>query len=96
MDTKMNEVVGVIIADHGEFSYESEWELAGKVKSIASFPLYIIRVAWHKGCDFEAEADGFGLGFGTQDDWSAIRDSSDDAKNQMLQKAINYLDLVIR
>lgn len=61
----------------------------------ARFDLFLIRNAWNNGCNFEKEADGFGVGFGTQGDWSAIRDSSDVATMMMLEKAINFLGLEV-
>lgn len=66
-------------------------ETDGKYKFKAGFPLFLIREAWSRGVSFEEEADGFGAGFGTRGDWSAIRDSSDDAINKMLEKALNAL-----
>lgn len=59
----------------------------------ASFPLFLIRRAWERGCvDIEKHADGFGAGNGTMGgDWSGIRDSSDQAKNAMLEAALNFL-----
>lgn len=56
----------------------------------ADFDLFIIRQAWFKGCDFEDLADGFGKGEGTHSDWSAIRDSSREATNKMLERALNF------
>lgn len=56
----------------------------------ASFPLFLIREAWEAGCDFEEDADGFGPGLGTHGDWSGIRDSSDEAKRVMFEKALNF------
>lgn len=63
----------------------------GPVDFSASWSLFLIREAWHRGCDFEAEADGYGSGAGTHGDWSGIRDSSPDAKRAMLEKALNRL-----
>lgn len=60
---------------------------------VASFPLFIIHVAWQRGCDLEALCDGFGLGLGTQGDWSAIRDSSPSAIIHMLNRACHFLEL---
>lgn len=62
----------------------------------ANFPLFLISQARAKGCDFEDLADGYGVGMGTlqpngESDWSGIRDSSDDAINQMLQRSLNHL-----
>lgn len=62
------------------------WEMA----FTASPDLFLIREAWHQGCDFEDECDGYGAGAGTHGDWSGIRDSSRDAKDAMLTKALNW------
>jgi hypothetical protein len=51
--------------------------------------LNLIHAAWGE-IDFEAEADGFGAGCGTYGDWSAIRDSSDEALALMLPKALAW------
>lgn len=58
--------------------------------NVASFPLFLIGEAWGK-VDYEDLADGFGAGMGTQGDWSAIRDSSDEAKEKMLERALNAI-----
>ena len=55
--------------------------------------LLIIRTAWNKGCNFEQECDGYGVGAGTNDDWSGIRDSSEPAIMAMLAKAMGFLSL---
>lgn len=57
----------------------------------ASLAMLLIDEAWGRGCSFEAEADGYGVGAGTHGDWSGIRDSSDEAKALMLEKALNFL-----
>jgi hypothetical protein len=59
----------------------------------ANFPLFLIRIAWERGCpDIEPHADGFGPGLGTMGgDWSGIRDSSVEATNKMLEAALNFL-----
>jgi len=55
--------------------------------------LLIIKLAWNGGCNFEDLADGFGSGLGTMGgDWSGIRDSSPEAINAMLAKALNHLE----
>jgi hypothetical protein len=72
----------------GQFTYHDD-ELG--VMATANFPLFLIKQAWDFGCDFEAEADGFALGAGTMGDWSAIRDSSDGAKEVMLAKAMGFI-----
>jgi len=64
----------------------------GPVNFDASFPLFLIREAWHRGMNAEDLADGFGEGLGTCDgDWSGIRDSSEKARNLMLERALNFL-----
>lgn len=57
----------------------------------ARVDLWLIRQAWESGADLEGLADGFGKGMGTMGDWSAIRDSSADAKVEMLEVAVEYL-----
>ena len=52
--------------------------------------LILIRAAWDAGLDLEDLADGFGLGLGTQGDWSGIRDSSPAAIRMMLERVLNY------
>lgn len=79
---------GADIANSGEFSYHD----AECFKHICGFPLFLIDQAWQRGCDFECLADGFGVGQGTMGgDWSGIRDSSDQAIEAMLTKALNFL-----
>jgi hypothetical protein len=53
--------------------------------------LMVVREAWDRGADFEAEADGFGAGAGTLGDWSAIRDSTPAAIAAMTRKALRYV-----
>jgi hypothetical protein len=81
----------ITINDDGTFEgYDSE--TAGGIQFHASFDRFFIRRAWDAGMDFEAEADGFGIGMGTMGgDWSGIRDSSDEAIALMFTKAINAL-----
>ena len=82
-------IVGVIINQAGSFAYT---DLERGCQASANFPLFLIKVAWEAGCDFEDLADGFGRGHGTMGgDWSGIRDSSDSATAVMLQRAINYI-----
>lgn len=57
----------------------------------ATWPLFIIGQARSRGCDFEEEADGYGAGAGTHDDWSGIRGSTSRAIERMTEKALNYL-----
>lgn len=54
--------------------------------------LFLIKRAWDRGCDLEDLADGFGP-IGTMGDWSAIRDSSAEAKDLMLLEALVFLGL---
>jgi hypothetical protein len=61
------------------------------VSAEASFDLLLIREAWRAGVDFEDLADGFGQGAGTHGDWSAIRDSSREAKDRMLARALEQV-----
>jgi len=80
----------VKIDEPGGFGYTD----ASGTKCSANFPLFLIRAAWNRGCDFEFEADGFGKGEGTCGDWSGIRDSSDEATEAMLEKALLHLNLI--
>jgi aryl-alcohol dehydrogenase-like predicted oxidoreductase len=58
----------------------------------ANFPLTIISAAWRAGVSFEDLADGFGPGMGTAGgDWSGIRDSSREATDKMLERALNKM-----
>lgn len=63
----------------------------GFVQYRADLALLLIREAWDAGVDYEDLADGFGAGVGTEGDWSAIRDSTPDAKRLMLERALNRL-----
>lgn len=76
----------IYILNPGSLSYRD----TNNVKHHANFPLLIIRAAWNAGCDFEAEADGYGAGFGTGGDWSGIRDSSPAAIARMFAKAMAF------
>jgi hypothetical protein len=71
----------------GSISFTDE---AG-VSNSANLALVLIEEAWRTGCDFEDLADGYGRGAGTMGDWSAIRDSTIGATEQMLERALNYL-----
>jgi aryl-alcohol dehydrogenase-like predicted oxidoreductase len=78
----------VTIHDLGRFTYRCKegWNHS------ACFPLALISMAWHAGCNFEDLADGFGRGLGTMGgDWSGIRDSSDEATAKMLERALNFI-----
>jgi hypothetical protein len=81
-----NDIHRVTIEHVGAFSYID----ASGTSCRANFPLFLIRLAWDKGEDFEDLADGFGAGMGTLGDWSAIRDSSEDASSAMLERAVNF------
>ena len=58
----------------------------------ADLALYIIRLAWEAGMNAEDLADGFGRGLGTGGDWSAIRDSSHEAVEAMLDRALKFIE----
>lgn len=81
------EIDELYIEDAGSLRYQDEDEFVHR----ADFVLLIIRRAWHAGVGFEDLADGFGPGCGTKGDWSAIRDSSDQAINKMLKRALNHM-----
>jgi hypothetical protein len=83
MKKRFNEVK---LNEDGTFSFENE----DGYKCTASFNLFLIKEAWGR-VDYEDLADGFGEGVGTHGDWSAIRDSSPEAKNKMLERALNAL-----
>lgn len=75
---------GTFEGTHNDFGRPTEFHWG--------FPLFLIHAAWERDCDFEDEADGFGVGKGTMGgDWSGIRDSSDEALARMLEKALNFL-----
>jgi hypothetical protein len=79
------------VYDPGKFEYTHH----RGYKVTANFHLFLIQAAWYKGCNFEAEADGFGQGLGTMGgDWSGIRDSSVGALEKMLEKALKFLKLI--
>ena len=62
---------------------------------IAKLDLMILKIMWTScGEAFERLCDGFGPGAGTgpDGDWSAIRDSSDEAKTKMLEHSLNVLE----
>lgn len=65
---------------------------AGEVNFSARWDLFLIREAWHAGCDdLEHLCDGYGPGAGTHGDWSGIRDSSPEAITRMTEAALNFL-----
>ena len=68
----------------------------GKMSYTADLVILLLKIGWNKtdrlGEKFEELADGFGIGAGTLGDWSAIRDSSDDAKMKMLEATLNHLE----
>ena len=72
--------------EDGTLHYQSE--TGGNTTS--DLALLLIHHAWGAVC-FENEADGYGAGVGTHGDWSGIRDSSDEAKTKMLEKALNHI-----
>lgn len=83
-------ITNLEIKHGGSFSYTKRDGTAAS----AEFPRFLIHVAWRRGCNFEDLADGFGQGLGTcGGDWSGIRDSSDEAIERMLERAITFLEL---
>lgn len=68
-----------------------EWK-KGSRRGSAAITLHVIRMAWHAGLDVEEDADGFGPGAGTHGDWSAIRDSSKEARARMFGKALDFIE----
>ena len=80
----------VEITSGGWEGFHASGDLEG-MRFSADPALLIIRQAWDRGCDFEEEANGYGIGAGTNGDWSGIRDSSRDSRNVMLTKALNHL-----
>lgn len=76
----------VLTSDGGGFKGQD-----GDNRFSAEFPRFLIHEAWARGADFEALADGFGVGNGTHGDWSAIRDSTPEAINAMFEVALNIL-----
>ena len=90
--TKGETMKNLRLKDAGSFEYTQELG-EGSVEARANFALYLIRVAWNAGCDFEDLADGFGAGKGTWGgDWSGIRDSSNEATERMLERALNWVE----
>lgn len=78
----------VYLAPDGHFTYRDE----RGYDCTASFPLFLIRQAWESGMYLEDLADGFGPENGTMEgDWSGIRDSSNEAIERMLERALNFL-----
>lgn len=78
-------------AENGTFSGVQDGRGLNDVSFSARFDLFLIREAWDRGCDLEDLADGFGEGIGTMGDWSGVRDSSDEAKERMFERALNHL-----
>ena len=63
----------------------------GDYKSFKATPsLFLIREAWVRGMNVDDLCDGFGPGVGALGDWSAIRDSSPEAIDAMLTRALNF------
>lgn len=82
----------VTLDDKGSFAYTTDMGSVKNIPTRAGFPRFLIREAWDKGCSFEDLADGFGKGRGTcGGDWSGIRDSSKEAIDRMLERALNHL-----
>lgn len=76
------------VQDPGSFTYEN----ATGGRAAANFPLFLIKEAWKRGMWVDDLADGFGEGKGTMGgDWSGVRDSSDEAKEAMLERALNFM-----
>lgn len=83
----------VEIVKYGEFpnTWQGQELMLGDYGGFIANPaMLLIREAWHRGLDLEDLADGFGPGVGTHGDWSAIRDSSPEAINAMLTRALNF------
>lgn len=74
----------------GEFAYYHEGR---KIKCVSNFPMWLVHLAWDRGCDFEDLADGYGEGMGTHGDWSGIRDSTRPARDAMFARAVEFLGL---
>ncbi len=87
MSPPRRKITDVRIEDPGQVTYR--WDGAHVV---AQWPLLLIRLAWEAGANMEDLADGFGRGLGTMDDWSAIRDSSDEAIARMVGRAIEFFE----
>lgn len=82
------------MAQYSEIRLGPDHGLQGKRDGYAFsawWPLFVIRHAWDRGLDLEDFADGFGAGQGTHGDWSAIRDSSHAAIEDMTEAALNHL-----
>jgi len=91
-------IKNLTIQQHGHFEYQQPFSFTEEgaapdyYKASAGFPLFIIRMAWDANCDMENLADGYGPGLGTMGgDWSGIRDSSQQAIERMLEKALNFI-----
>lgn len=80
------------LKDDGNFVYvDTDWNGFGEEMRCSASPvLFIIRRAWDGGVNFEDLADGYGEGMGTHGDWSGIRDSSQEAKGRMFERALNH------
>ncbi len=66
----------------------------GGIPCLGDLPLLLVHYCWHRGMDLDDLADGFGPGSGTHGDWSAVRDSTQDAQDKMLARALNWLGVV--
>ena len=90
MKERTDEGLDLKVNEAGAFTYQK-----GRVQHCANFPLFLVKAAWTKGCGMEDLADGFGKGMGTMGgDWSGIRDSSEEATNLMLERALVFLGLL--
>lgn len=87
----MIDITDVEILQHGEVTYRR-----GSLNTQSKLSLWLIREAWGNGCGFEDLADGFGLGLGTNGDWSAIRDSSPRQQALMLERAMNFVQCELK
>jgi hypothetical protein len=74
---------GKIEGVHGSSSGVPGFAFSGRLD------LMLIKSAWEGGVSFEDLVDGFGAEKGTNGDWSAIRDSSEEAIILMLERALN-------
>lgn len=81
-------------SDPPDISYTQRYEspVTGEVVEMAAsadFDLLLIRMARGHGIEFRDLADGMGASSFSHD-WSHIRDSTDAARERMLERALNY------
>lgn len=88
---ELHPTVTIVVEGGASRLVQSKGDNGFYAKFSAGFPLFLIREVWVRGVDLEAEADGYGPGAGTHDDWSGIRDSSAEAIERMLEKALNFI-----